>query len=214
MFLDENGLIRNDKTVLNEAFRECLTKHNNTYRLLNRDFQCEGLRNKQLIESNNMALKLKMKYITIWILPLIIIGGFFYPLLGYLVLGMMAFLLTLSFFRGRHWCANICPRGAFLDIAISKISPNENVPKIFHKKWFKWMILILFMSFLVFRLFSAAGNFLAIGAVFISICLISTVIAVILGVVTKHRAWCVICPMGTLQDRLFQSGRRKKTGNK
>ncbi|MEW6100718.1 MAG: 4Fe-4S binding protein [Candidatus Omnitrophota bacterium] len=141
----------------------------------------------------------KMQTLTVWLLPLIIIGGFFIPALGYLVIAMMAILLALSFFKGRYWCWNLCPRGAFLDIVLSKVSPNKPIPKIFLKQTFRWLVLIIFSAFLALRLGRTAGNWLAIGMVFVSMCLITTVISILLGVFSKHRAWCFICPMGTLQ---------------
>lgn len=144
----------------------------------------------------------KSQKIMIWLLPLIVIGGLFYPWLGYLVGAMMATLLILSLFKGRYWCWHLCPRGAFLDILLSKVSRNKSIPKIFTKSWFRWSIFALFMSFLVFRVVSTGGNLIAIGAVFVSMCIITTTIAIILGVSTRHRSWCMICPMGTLQEKL------------
>jgi len=144
----------------------------------------------------------KTQIIMIWLLPLIVIGGLFYPFLGYLVVAMMAALLTMSLFKGRYWCWNLCPRGAFLDIVLSKVSLNKPLPRSFVKLWFRWLILILFMSFLIFRIVHASGNLIAIGSVFVVMCILTTIISIILGVLTKHRGWCVICPMGTLQEKI------------
>lgn len=148
--------------------------------------------------------------ITVWLLPLIVIGGLFYPILGYLVIAMMVFLLILSFFKGRYWCWNFCPRGAFLDILMSKFTLNRPLPKIFTKQWFRWLVLVLLMSFLVFRITKSGGSLIAIGAIFVSMCLITTIISIILGATTKHRGWCAICPMGTLQQTIYQSRKKKK----
>jgi len=138
----------------------------------------------------------------IWLLPLIVIGGLFYPLLGYLVLAMMVFLLVLSFFKGRYWCWNLCPRGAFLDIALSKFSRNKPMPKIFTKQWFRDLVLVSFICLVVFRILRIGGNLIAIGAVFVGMCILTTIISIILGIPTKHRAWCAICPMGNLQEKI------------
>jgi polyferredoxin len=144
----------------------------------------------------------KTQLIMIWFLPLILIGGLFFPLLGYIVVGMMAFFLMLAIFKGRFWCWNLCPRGAFLDIVVSKISANKPVPRLFTKEWFRWLIFVLFLLIISLRIISAGGNLFAIGAVFVSACIITTVIALALGVTTKHRSWCVICPMGNLQEKI------------
>ncbi|MBU1852794.1 MAG: 4Fe-4S binding protein [Candidatus Omnitrophica bacterium] len=148
-----------------------------------------------------------MKYkrsqiLMLWFLPLITLGGLFNPILGYLVLAMMVFFLTLSYFKGRFWCWNLCPRGAFLDIIMSKASFKKPVPKVFTRHWFRWIIFILFSSFLMFRIIRTGGNIIAIGAVFVSMCIVTTIISIVLGVATRHRSWCMICPMGTLQDKI------------
>jgi polyferredoxin len=138
----------------------------------------------------------------VWLLPLIVIGGLFYPFLGYLVLAMMAALLVMSLFKGRYWCWNLCPRGAFLDIVLSRASINKPIPKLFLKQWFRWLVFVLFMSFITFRLIRTSGNLIAIGSVFVMMCILTTIIAIVMGAVTKHRGWCMICPMGTLQDKI------------
>lgn len=154
----------------------------------------------------------KIQAAMVWFLPLIAIGGLFYPLLGYLVIGMMAFFLILAFFANRYWCWNLCPRGAFLDIVISKLSANRPLPKIFVMHWFRRLVFILFMGFVVYRVIGAGGNLLMIGAVFVSMCIITTVISIILGVLTKHRGWCAICPMGFLQEKINKINKSGSSG--
>ena len=146
----------------------------------------------------------KTQIIAIWFLPLVVIGGIFNPFLGYLVLAAMAFFLTLSFLKGRYWCWNLCPRGAFLDIVLSKFSLNKFMPRIFVKQWFRWSVFALFMVFMVFRLVHTGGNLLAIGSVFVGMCILTTIISIVLGIFTKHRGWCAVCPMGTLQEKIYK----------
>jgi polyferredoxin len=43
---------------------------------------------------------------------------------------------------------------------------------------------------------------LIIGAIFVGICLITTIISIILAVFTKYRSWCAVCPMGFLQEKI------------
>ena len=114
----------------------------------------------------------RSQLIMIWLLPLIVMGGLFYPLLGYLVVLMMVYLLFLSYFkRGRFWCGNYCPRGAFLDIVLSKFSLNKPIPKIFLKQWFRWLVVIFFVSFVTFQLAKTGGDPVKIGLVFVIMCL-------------------------------------------
>ena len=138
----------------------------------------------------------------IWFLPIIVIGGLFYPLLGYLMVAMMAFFLALSFFKSRYWCWNLCPRGAFLDIVMSKLSRNKPFPIIFVNQWFRLAVFILLMGVLLARLIRSGGNLIIIGSIFVGICLVTTVIAIILAVFTRQRSWCAICPMGFLQEKI------------
>lgn len=152
----------------------------------------------------------KFQYIMVWFLPVIVIGGLFIPALGYLVVAMMAALIVMSFFRGRYWCGHLCPRGAFLDIVLSKISIHRPLPKIFVTQGFRWAVFIIFMSFLIFRIMRTGGNIMAIGSVFVGMCILTTVISIILGIPTKHRGWCAICPMGTLQEKIGKISAKQK----
>jgi len=151
----------------------------------------------------------KTQYVAMWFLPVIVIGGLFYPVLGYLVIAMMASLIILSFFKGRFWCWNLCPRGAFLDIVMPKLSLKRPAPRIFARQSFRWAVFALLMGFVIFRLIQTGGNLLAIGAVFVSMCLITTIVSVILAVFTKPRSWCTICPMGTLQNKIDSIMRKR-----
>lgn len=146
----------------------------------------------------------------VWFLPLIVIGGLFLPLLGYLVLGMMIFMFILSFFKGRYWCVYLCPRGSFLDQVLSKVSLKKNIPRLFTNKIFRLTVFSLFMGFFIFRLFRVEKTPYKIGFVFVQMCLLTTLIAIILGVGTKERAWCLICPMGTLQAKIASLNKKKK----
>ncbi len=138
----------------------------------------------------------------LWFLPLITIGGLWYPLLGYLVVAFMLFFLVLSYFKKRDWCWNLCPRGAFLDLVMPYATFNRIVPRIVTKQWFRWAVFFLFMVFIGSRLVQSNGNVWKIGSIFASMCLATTVVAAILAISMKPRAWCTFCPMGTLQEKI------------
>lgn len=151
----------------------------------------------------------KAQLIMVWLLPLIVIGGLFNPWLGYLVVAMMAYFLTLSFFKGRHWCSHLCPRGAFLDIVVSRISANRPLAEIMARGWFRWAVFVLFMAVLIVRVIHTGGSPVLIGAIFVGMCLVTTIISILLGMSMKHRAWCAICPMGFLQEKISKIGKRR-----
>ena len=151
----------------------------------------------------------KTQLIMVWLLPLVLIGGLFSPIFGYLVLAMMLFFLPLAVFKARFWCWNLCPRGAFLDLVLAKVSRNHPLPKILSRSWFRWLFFFLFLGFFISRILAAGGSWRAIGLVFVVMCFITTIAAVILGIAFKHRCWCMICPMGFLQEKLGRLSRKK-----
>ncbi|WAL59961.1 4Fe-4S binding protein [Thermocoleostomius sinensis] len=150
----------------------------------------------------------RSQWIMLGFFPLIAIGGLFYPLLGYLMPLMMAFLITNSYFHARYWCGNLCPRGAFLDIVMPHFTFNRPWPRLFNRRWFRWGVFGLFMSVFISRMIATGGNLLAIGGVFVNMCVVTSLIAIPLGIATRPRAWCSFCPMGTLQESLGKLGQR------
>ena len=143
-----------------------------------------------------------------WVLLFIIaIGGFIYPYLGLLMIPMMFVLLFMSLFRGRFWCGNVCPRGSFLEMFLKRISRNSKIPTFFSSIKFRLVVLVLFFSIFAWRLWGVLfqGNILEqIGILFASMCLITTIISIFLGIPFSPRAWCSFCPMGSLQNLLYR----------
>lgn len=146
----------------------------------------------------------------IWFLPIIVIGGLFWPPMGYIVFFFMIFFLTLSYFRGRFWCSSLCPRGAFLDMVLSRFSLKRKVLGLVLTPIFKWTVFFLFMLFFVSQLIMADKTLYAIGFVFVKMCLLTTIISVVLGIFIHHRMWCMFCPMGTLQTKIAIMGKKKQ----
>lgn len=149
----------------------------------------------------------RIQLIMWWFLPIVIIGGIFWPYLGFLVMAMMVFFLILSAFRGRYWCGWLCPRGSFLERVFAPLSPKRKIPPVFRNRTFRWSLFAVLMGFMIFRLITSGGALAKIGFVFVTMCIITTVIAIILGLIFKPRTWCAVCPMGTLQGVI---GRKKK----
>lgn len=145
----------------------------------------------------------------VWLLPIILIGGLFYPQIGYLVIGMILFFSILSYFKARSWCWYLCPRGSFLELFMPFISSNRPLPKVFHKQWFRWTVFVVLIGYLISMLIRSGGNLLLIGAAFVSMCILTTIIGILIGIPTKPRGWCVICPMGLLQETISKTNKQK-----
>ncbi|MBD3355253.1 4Fe-4S binding protein [Candidatus Woesearchaeota archaeon] len=130
------------------------------------------------------------------------IAGLWYPKLGYFLLIVFATLLAISPFRGRWFCGNLCPRGSFNDFWIGKISLKGKIPKILRSMWLRVPIFAIMMIFMFFRLAQTQGIVNKIGMVFVIMCLTTTLIAVLFGILFSPRTWCTFCPMGTLQKMI------------
>lgn len=140
------------------------------------------------------------------ILVLIVsIGGLWYPALGYFMLLVFAAIFLISPFRGRWFCGNLCPRGSFVDFWISKVSSRKKIPDTLRSLWVRLPIYFLLMGFMGYRIAGTIGGlntFEKIGMVFVTMCLVTTAIAALLGSSLSPRAWCSFCPMGTAQRLL------------
>ena len=127
------------------------------------------------------------------------IGGLWYHKLGYLILTIFILLMAISPFKGRWFCGNLCPRGSFNDFWLGKISLKKKIPKSFRSMWLRMLIFIFLMGFMVYRLIGTKGVIDKIGMVFVIMCIITTLAAILFGIFINPRAWCTFCPMGTLQ---------------
>ncbi len=133
-----------------------------------------------------------------WSLPIVAIGGWFYPYLGFLMLLCMAAPVVIGAIRGRFWCGWVCPRGSFFDYVMSRFSRNKPAPKWLRSKAFRRGVLIFLMSMMTVQLTLAWPNPQAIGRVFIMLLTVTTLVGIGLAVAYKPRTWCTFCPMGTM----------------
>lgn len=140
-----------------------------------------------------------LQLLTLPLLPLVIVGGHFYPMLGFLAVAMMLVMLVSSIFRGRYYCGWLCAMGAFHERALALLSRNRPLLPVMKAGWFRWLVLALMMTILSLRLLQADGNPARIGATFVMMWTLSTALAVGLGLIWQPRSWCQICPMATFQ---------------
>jgi hypothetical protein len=83
---------------------------------------------------------------------------------------------------------------------------NRPIPKPLLKPGFRWSVFTLLMSLMATRLALAGNNLDRVGSVFVMLCLVTTMVAVSLGILYKARTWCTFCPMGTLQSQVHKLG--------
>jgi len=137
-----------------------------------------------------------------WLLGLIMVAvlalGWKYPLLGFIVPIAMGTGVAGGIFRGRWVCGNLCPRGSFLDSWFSLVASENDAPAILRKSGLRWGLLVLLMGFMAFRLAQNPGEWQHWGYVFWQMCLMTTLVAVALGLRYRARGWCMICPVGTM----------------
>jgi ferredoxin-type protein NapH len=140
----------------------------------------------------------KLQVTTSIILPIVLVGGWFYPPLGFFLLACMIGSLAIAWEKGRKWCDWSCPRGAFYDVYLSKISQKAIMPSFMKTHWFRSIILGSLLIALSVQVYFAWGDFDAVGLAFVRVLTITTAAGIILGTFFHERAWCHICPMGTL----------------
>ena len=131
--------------------------------------------------------------------------GYRYPILGYSVPAVMLAGLIGGIFRGRFVCGNLCPRGSFLDRCVAPISRDKHIPNFLRRMWLRGPLFVALMGFMIFRVFQRPENAIFweyLGRVFWLMCVVTTSLAVVLGIMIKPRTWCSFCPMGTMQNAL------------
>jgi ferredoxin-type protein NapH len=141
-----------------------------------------------------------------WILVSVVIVtlalGWKYPILGFSVPIVMLTGFVGSLFKGRYVCGNLCPRGGFFDRMIATVSFKKPIPTWLRKMHLRWVIFVSMMSFMVWRLSQNPGDWHHWGKTFWMMCIVTTAIGVVLGVLFHQRMWCEICPMGTMQNAI------------
>lgn len=140
----------------------------------------------------------KLQSFTWLALPIVAIGGWFYPLMGWLLLGCMVGSVGVAFFKGRAWCDWMCPRGSFFDVIIARFSRKIEIPSFFRNKGIRIFMLGMIFTMMGVQFYFAWGNAQAMGLALVRILTVTTVVGIILGLSIHPRVWCHICPMGTV----------------
>ncbi len=164
--------------------------------------QSVAARPKPPLRVREKASRRTLQYFLAALVPLVIVGGYFFPYLGYLALAMMLTMMVLMFFWGRWYCGWLCAMGAFHERITARISLNREMPPLFKQTWFRWLFFVLLMGLMTTRLAMSGGSPSRIGAVFVMMWTVATALAIAFGIYFKPRAWCNFCPMGSMQGVL------------
>lgn len=140
----------------------------------------------------------KLQWYTSMGLPLVVIGGWFYPLLGFLLIGCMSGALGIAFYKGRAWCDWMCPRGSFYDLFLNRITNKEKISVIFRSKGLRIAVIFFLFTVLGAQIYMEWPDHRGIGRAFVLVLTITTSIGIMLGIAIHPRVWCHICPMGTI----------------
>ncbi len=133
-------------------------------------------------------------------LPLVVIGGWFYPKLGFLLMGCIVGALGIAAFHGRQWCDWLCPRGSFYDLFLDKISGKRQIPGFFRNTGTRIGMILFLFTVLGVQIYFAWPGVDAIGKAFVIVLTVTTSIGIVLGIGIHPRTWCNVCPMGTIAN--------------
>jgi len=150
----------------------------------------EIAKKKRLIKQTSTAV----------IFPIVIVGGWFYPLLGYFIPICMIAGISIAFSRGRKWCDWYCPRGSFFDTAIMRISPNKQIPAAFKSLSMRIAMLTILMSVVTVQIIRFWPDPYKIGKAFVVVLTVTTGIALVLAIIYHPRIWCCFCPIGSISN--------------
>jgi polyferredoxin len=134
------------------------------------------------------------------IMVLVIALGWRFPVVGYAVPAAMLIGIGSGFFRGRYACGNLCPRGSFLDTFFSGLGGTRPLPQWLRRMPLRWTVVALMMGTMVVRILENPADPLHWGHVFWFMCAVTTAVGLLLGVVYQPRAWCSVCPVGTMAN--------------
>nr|WP_123609996.1 4Fe-4S binding protein [Mobilisporobacter senegalensis] len=139
-----------------------------------------------------------------------LISGLLDLRIGVMAIICMVAPILVSFFKGRYWCGNLCPRGNFYDNIVSKFSNTKKVPNILKSKLFRVMVIIIMMIIFGAGIKANWGNLYGIGMVFYRMIVLTTIIGVGLSFFYNQRTWCHFCPMGTMASYVARLRKSKR----
>ncbi|GEM_PF-902841 len=128
------------------------------------------------------------------------VGGYFFPLVGLAVPGLIVLALATNLGSRRFFCGRLCPNGRLYSAALHRASRRGTLPDFLRSPHVRRAICGFTFFCAVNLLVRYGGGIAQVARVFWAIYLASIGFGFIMGYFFKPRAWCAVCPMGTLQD--------------
>ena len=136
----------------------------------------------------------------------VLIGGWFWPLLGYFIPLCMLLGIGIGVWRGRKWCDWYCPRGSFFDSLIKPISPKKEISLFFKGLPLRIGMLSFLMLMMTIQIIKRWPDPYKIGMFFVILLTVTTIVGLILALIFHQRTWCCFCPIGSMASWI---GRRR-----
>lgn len=137
---------------------------------------------------------------------IILLGGWYYPVIGYFMPLCMFLAMGIGLFRGRKWCDWFCPRGSFFEVLIKHISPKNKIPRFLKGLPLRIGFLSFLMLLMITQIIKLWPDLKKIGMFFAVQLSITTLLGVVLALIFHQRSWCCFCPIGSMAN---WAGRQK-----
>ena len=128
----------------------------------------------------------------------LLIGGWFYSIIGYFIPLCMVIGVSVASVKGRTWCNWMCPRGSFADSYMKIISPGRKIPKALRSLPVRIGVLAFLMLMLAVQIVRLWPDPYAIGRFFMILLTVTTTVGIILAIIIHQRSWCYVCPIGKI----------------
>lgn len=117
-----------------------------------------------------------------------------FGVLGFICMGAPLYSVLKG--RGKSHCSKHCPRGSLLGKFLKKISLNQSAPKFMLTKKFKNRLLMFMLVAFGISMLQTNGELIKIAYAMFKFMTISSIVAIVMGIIFKPRSWCGVCPMG------------------
>lgn len=138
---------------------------------------------------------------TVFVL-VVAVGGLFVPEIGLVLAALMVTAVVMTLIKPRSFCSKVCPRGKALGFIMGKHPKRKSLPSFVLSAKFRRLLCGSTMFCVIGNLVRTGGTIHNVGIVFWGLCVLSLSAGLAMGFFFKPRAWCAICPMGTLQDTI------------